>query len=298
MNAFQEPMQPFPGLERYAKQVTLPGHEVRLFLFDTGEAGRTPVLLVHGLGDEADTWRHIFPLLSSDYRLIAPDLPGFGRSDPSARRLTIPYFAGVLWGLLDHLSLPRAILVGHSTGAIIAHHMALEQPERVEKLVLVGGSLVAANTRASRDLLFFLTPILGEWIYTRLRKDPQAAYRSLEPYYHNFSALPQADRDFLYQRVNQRVWSDNQRRGFFSTLRNMARWLPAQQGALPGRLGQFRGPAEVIWGKNDQVNSVENAHALAKLAPSARLVIVPEAGHNVQQEKPEVIAAAVTGGDA
>jgi pimeloyl-ACP methyl ester carboxylesterase len=286
-------MQPFPGLERWSRQVQLPGSGISLHLYDTGEDSKTPVLFLHGLGDEADTWRHVLPYITNDYRAIAPDLPGFGRSDKAKRKYTIPFFVESMLALLDHFSVSRAILVGHSTGAVIAQAIALEHPERVERLILIGGSLVSQENRINRELLFFLTPGIGEWIYTRLRKNPQAAYRTLEPYYNRLEDLPQADRDFLYQRVNERVWSDGQRRGFFSTLRNLVRWISSQQKGLPDRLRGWNIPTTVIWGENDHINSVANARALINQLPSARLVIVPDAGHNVQQEKAEVVVEAI-----
>lgn len=293
MNQFQGIMQPFPGLERWSRQVHLPASGIAIHFYDTGVGdqarGAAPIVLLHGLGDEADTWRHVLPLISTR-RAIAPDLPGFGRSDQGKRSYTIPFFADTLLELIDHLGLPEVVLVGHSTGAIIAQEFALRNPQRVKRLVLIGGSLVAGESKPDPSLLMFLIPGLGEWAYNRLRKDPDAAYRSLEPYYHRLKDLPQADRDFLYQRVNERVWSDGQRRGFLSTLRGMVRWLPAVQKGLPDRLSNSHIPTTIIWGENDRIMPVQAAHTLARLLPDARLVVVPGAGHNVHQEKPEVVA--------
>jgi len=286
-------MQPFPGLEGWAREVTLPDSGVSLFLYDTGGDDKPPVLLIHGLGDEADTWRHVLPRISAAHRALAPDLPGFGRSDMAKRKHSVAFFAAAMLELLDYLSIPRAVLVGHSTGALIAQAVALEHPQRVERLVLIGGSLVVKENRPNPALLLFLIPGLGEWSYSRLRKDPQAAYRSLEPYYNRLEDLPQAERDFLYTRVNQRVWSDGQRRGFLSTLRGLASWLPAQQKTLPERLSGWQVPTTVLWGENDQIMPAANARALVDLIPAARLVIVPGAGHNLQQEQPQVVAAAI-----
>jgi pimeloyl-ACP methyl ester carboxylesterase len=289
-------MQPFPGLEGWSHHAQLPGSEIKLYFYDTGEDLRPPVLLIHGLGDEADTWRHVLPRLSPAYRAIAPDLPGFGRSDQGKHPYTIPFFVDLLTALLDYLSIPRAVLVGHSAGAVIAQALALQHPQRVERVVFISGSMVSKVNRVSRELLFFLIPGLGEWSYNQLRKDPDAAYRSLEAYYNRLADLPQADRDFLYQRVNERVWSDGQRRGFLGTLRGLAGWLPSQQKTLPEQLRGWKIPAAVLWGENDRVQPVENARALAELLPAARLQIVPGAGHNLQQEKPEIVAEAVLRG--
>jgi pimeloyl-ACP methyl ester carboxylesterase len=283
-------MQPYPGLEGWSRQVKLPASGLTLYLYDTaGETQQPPVLLLHGLGDEADTWRHVLPAIAGETRGLAPDLPGFGRSDKPDLSYTIPFFANCMLELLDSQRIERAVIAGHSAGAMIAHYIALTHPERVERLVLISGSLVSSGQRINPGLLLFLTPLLGEWTYNRLRKDPQAAYQTLAPYYHHLDDLPQAERDFLFQRVNERVWSDGQRKGFLSTLRGLAAWLPAQQKDLPKRLAGWTLPTDVIWGAEDQVNPVQGAHALLALMPSARLRIVPGAGHNVQQEKGSVV---------
>jgi pimeloyl-ACP methyl ester carboxylesterase len=294
MNTFQGPMQPFPGLERWSCKVKLPVSNIYLHFYDTGEKDKTPVVLLHGLGDEADTWRHVISSVSAKHRVIAPDLPGFGRSEKGKLKYTIPFFVDVLLELFDALSISRAVLVGHSNGALIAHTFALEHPDHVERLVLISGSLVLKENRFDPGLLLFLLPGLGEWMYNRLRKDPQAAYRTLKPYYYSLEDLPQVDRDFLYQRVNERVWSDGQRQGFLSTLRNLVKWIPSQQKNLPARLRQLRIPTNIIWGEHDRINSVANAHALVDVLPASRLVIVSGAGHNVHQENAEVVVMAVT----
>ena len=282
-------MQPYSGLEQWSRQVKLPNSEINLFFYDTAAKSRSSILFLHGLGDEADTWRHVLPLISADHRCLAPDLPGFGRSDKPDRSYTIPFFVNTMLELLDSLSISQAVVVGHSTGAIIAHQIALMHPERVKRLVLIGGSLVSKSQPINLGLLLFLIPGLGEWSYNRLKKDPQAAYQTLAPYYYDLENLPQADRDFLFQRVNERVWSSGQRKGFLSTLRNLVLWLPGQQKKLPKLLEDWAVPTDVIWGETDHINPVENAHALIELMPSARLTIVPNAGHNLQQERSHVV---------
>jgi pimeloyl-ACP methyl ester carboxylesterase len=195
----------------------------------------------------------------------------------------------LLDALQAHADVGRATLVGHSLGAMIAQSIALDHPGRVARLVLIGGSLVSGKQRLDLGTLLFLIPGLGEWLYTRLRTDPRAAYETLRPYYGDLDGLPEADRTFLFQRVNQRVWSDGQRRAFFSTLRNLARWLPAQQKGLPARLAASRTPTTAVWGELDRVNAVKDGRRLVEMQPAVRLVVVPGAGHNVHQEKPEAV---------
>ena len=93
--------------------------------------------------------------------------------------------------------------------------------------------------------------------------------------------------------MNERVWSDGQRRAFLSTLRHLARVLPGQQRDLPARLDSLHVPTIVVWGERDRINDLENGRALAALQPGGRLVVVPGAGHNVHQEDPEAVLAAI-----
>jgi len=271
----------------------LPQNGLTLHVYDAGAGTATPMLLIHGLGDEADTWRHLITPLSADRRVVALDLPGFGRSDKPERPYTIPFFQNIVIELLDTLAVQRAILIGHSLGAVLAHSVALNDPARVERLILIDGSLVARSQKIDLAMMLFLIPGLGEWLYNRLRRDPQAAYRTLAPYYGRLDKLPEADRTFLFERVNERVWSDGQRRAFFSTFRNMARWLPGQQRDLPSRLSTLGVPTLVVWGEADRINSIENGRALAELQPTARLVVVPGAGHDVHQENVGAVLEAI-----
>jgi pimeloyl-ACP methyl ester carboxylesterase len=294
-NDFSGPMPPWPDLAKYARQVTLSKAGLTIFLYDTRDSELPSALLLHGLGDEADTWRYIIEPLSAFYRVLAPDLPGFGRSEGPDKGYTLPFFCQALLELLQVLDISHTTLIGHSLGGVISHTITLENPQVVERLVLVSGSLVSRSQKLNLQSMLFMIPGLGEWMYNHLRKDPQAAYASLEPYYHDLAGLPPKDRDFLYKRVNQRVWSDGQRRAYFSTLRNLVPYVLNQQRGLEARLAKLGTPTLVIWGQDDQVMPAENGLALAELQPSARLVLLPDTGHNVQQDSPQALLDAVLG---
>lgn len=297
MSNYLSPMQTWPGLEKYTRSVDLPTSGLRLFLYEAGSPESPVVLLLHGLGDEADTWRHLIEPLAANCRVIAPDLPGFARSDKPQIDYTIRFLCEIVLELLDTLAIPAATWIGHSLGAILSQTIALEHPERVDSLVLIDGTLLARAQKLSLQTLLFLVPGVGEWLYNRLRKNPQAAYNTLYPYYYDLDGLPQADRDFLFQRVNQRVWSDDQRRAYFSTLRNMASYATKAQKGLDDRLAQMKIPTLVVWGENDRLFPVENARGLAEIQPTARLVILPQAGHNLQQERPQEFIQALRDDD-
>jgi pimeloyl-ACP methyl ester carboxylesterase len=287
------PMPPWPDLAKYVQRVSLPRVGLTLHLYDTHDLDLPSALLLHGLGDEADTWRHIIEPLSASFRVIAPDLPGFGRSDGPASGYTVPFFCQALLELMQALELSKTTLIGHSLGGLISHAITLDHPQLVAGLVLVSGSLVSRSQRLNLLSLLFMVPGLGEWMYNHLRMDPQVAYASLEPYYHDLEGLPPRDRDFLYKRVNQRVWSDKQRRAYFSTLRNLVPYALNQQRGLGARLANLATPTLAIWGQDDQIMPPVNGRALAEMQPSAHLVMIPNAGHNIQQDRPQALLDAV-----
>jgi pimeloyl-ACP methyl ester carboxylesterase len=293
MNEYQRPMQPYPGLEGFAQYFKLPDNGINLFYYGAGATHLPAALLIHGLGDEADTWRHLIEPLSSNWRVIAPDLPGFGRSDQPERAYTLDFLQDCLSELLEPISGEKFLLVGHSLGGMLAQAICLERPEQVSGLVLIDGGLLVQTQRINPRLLLNLVPGLGEWLYTNLRKDPQAAYASLRPYYSDLNKLPQDERDFLFTRVNQRVWSDDQRRAYFSTLRNTVAAVPRLQKDLAGRLAQVQVPTLVLWGEKDQINAPENGSALVQAQPNARLVVIHQAGHMPHQERADLVVQAI-----
>jgi pimeloyl-ACP methyl ester carboxylesterase len=297
MSQYQGPMRAWPGLEQYAGEVALARSGLSLYVYDAGKAESPAMILIHGLGDEADSWRHVVEPLSARFRVVALDLPGFGRSDKPRRAYTMPFLCDTVLALMDALSIADATLVGNSMGAVVSQSIALERPERVRGLVLIGGGLLNRRQPLNLAMLFFLLPGLGEWLYTRLRKGPQAAYETLRGYYADLDGLPEADRRFLFQRVNERVWSDGQRRAYFSVLRNMARWVPGQQKGLDERLAQLATPTLVIRGAHDLLMPAENAQALVDAQPSATLVTIPGAGHLPQQERPQALLDAILADD-
>lgn len=102
---------------------------------DFGGAG-TPMVLVHGLGGMHLNWLAVGPALARRYRVVAPDLVGFGTTPPAGRRSTIPGNLVALRRFVEHLDGP-AILVGNSMGGLLSGFLAAERPDLVERLVLV-----------------------------------------------------------------------------------------------------------------------------------------------------------------
>ena len=280
-------MTPHPALQPYARSAVVRG--TRLFYYDAGPSGQPPVVLVHGLGDEADTWRHILPALAMRRRVIAPDLPGFGRSDGPARGYSSAFFAQAVGALLAELRIDRATLVGHSMGAAIVQRLALARPDLAERLVLIDGGLATAPSRPPPQIWLFLAPGLGEAAYTSLRRSQDMAYATLRPYYHDLDALPPDDRAFLRERVWARVWSAKQRRAFLSALRWLAIDGATRADAFRERAARRGTPTLLIWGERDLIVPLAAGEALAAQIPGAELQAIAGAGHHPEHEQPAAV---------
>jgi pimeloyl-ACP methyl ester carboxylesterase len=263
-------MKPHPNLEPYTNL-----HAGR-FWFDS-QLGQKALLLVHGNGDEADTWRHIFVPLSKHFRVIAPDLPGFGRSQSGVA--TLLGFAQWLHELVAHLGLKKIHLLGSSLGGAVAANFAALYPDQTSSLGIIGGASPAlGNLHPSQAVKPLLEPGVGEAFYNNLREtDPEVAYATLRPYYHNLEALPKSDQDFLRQRVWERVQSNTQRDAFFAALRSLFAPAPPLK---------IQTPTQLLWGQFDQIVPLDHGKIIQQQLSNTRLAIVQNAGHLPHQEQP------------
>lgn len=284
---FTQPMQPWPPLSDFGNYIFLPNQNLNLFYFEAGDEHEKTLLMLHGLGDEADTWRHVFQPLAESFHTLAIDLPGFGRSDQPDVVYDPNFYIKCIFEFISLRAKSTPILMGSSLGGMLAHGLALTHSECVDGLILVGGALSPAELNQTISLRLMQLPFIGEWLYTRLRKNPDAAFSSLNSVYYQLEALPGVDREFLFNRVNQRVWSDGQRRAYFSTLRQLARWAKRIQADLPEKLSLLEIPTLILRGEYDTLFPDATAEAIINIQPLATKGIIKNAGHLPQQEAPE-----------
>jgi pimeloyl-ACP methyl ester carboxylesterase len=146
--------------------------DIELHLFEAGPPDGPAVLLLHGFPDSAVIWRHqIDALAAAGFRVVAPDLPGYGRSSKPAAvdRYRLAELVADMVGLLAALGLRSVAVVGHDWGAVLAWRLALARPQRVSRLVALSVGHPRAVTAGglaqavrSRYMLAFLVPGLAE----------------------------------------------------------------------------------------------------------------------------------------
>ena len=283
-------MRPWPSLApvAFCLKGGSPGAET-IFYYDSppGNGASSPpaFVLIHGLGDEADSWRHVIPLLNSrGYRVLALDLPGFGRSVAPGKISIRNHVAAVL--NLTGAACPGVpvYLAGNSMGAVVAEMAALEKPELSRGLILIDGSIPGGPARPGP---FALAKLLfsRKW-YRAYRGDPEGAWASLYPYYADLDSMLRDDREFLRERVMARVASPAQERAFFATQRSLVWTFLTSSSRIIREIKEYEGEILLLWGDMDRVVPLSSAEAFQALNPDIGLELIPFAGHLPQQEKP------------
>jgi len=292
-------MKTWPSLAPYVKKLPIFGND--LFYYDSegntdnaSSSNKPAIVLVHGLGDEADTWRHIFTsLAAAGYRVIAPDLPGFGRSVWKKNINMRRHCAAVLRLLtatgIASLENP-SVLAGNSLGAAISEMAACKRPDLVKSLILIDGCFPIEN-KIDKGTFLLMLPSAGSKWYRSFRKNHQMAWESLYPFYADLDAMSAGDREFLRERVIARVESGNQERGYLSTMRSMNLFFAFNGRSVSRRIKTYPGKIAILWGKEDRILPVEKAGLFRGLRPDAKITLIAGAGHLPHQEKPAETAA-------
>lgn len=248
------------------------------------EAGRgEPVILLHGLGSTNSGMLPTLDDLARDYRVIAPDLPGFGESSKPLCAYDAPFFARWLLAFLDELGIQRAHLVGNSMGGRIALELALRAPERVDRLALLAPAVALRRLRQFVPLVRLLRP--------ELAAVPMLTHRTfVMGVIERFFADPRRiDRAWLEAGADEfmRVFSGARGRiAFFSALREIYLDAPWGPSGFWARLEQLACPTLFIWGDRDLLVPAKFARHAARAVPHAETVVMKDAGHVPHFEHP------------
>jgi pimeloyl-ACP methyl ester carboxylesterase len=238
------------------------------------ETGQGPVVvLVHGSGPGVTSyanWRLVLPALGEKFRVIAPDMVGFGFSErPSDVQYGVQTWADQVIGLMDSLGVRTASIVGNSFGGAIALRVATQHPDRVDKLVLMGSMGVPFELTEGLDRVWGYTPsfenmrkVLDVFAYDReLVPDELAEVRyraSMQPgFQESFAAMFPAPRQ---------------------------RWVDAMR-TPDEEIRQIPHETLVVHGREDQVIPVDTSLQLMRLIDRADVHVFGRCGHWVQIER-------------
>ncbi len=255
--------------------------DVRLRVVEYGSG--PPLLLLHGFLMTHAAWGAVVPALATRFRVVTPDLPGFGDSEkPSPTRFAygVERFAACIADLIAALSLGRPHVVGHGMGGAIAIALAAAHPEFVDRLVLVDPHVYSIGRRSRA----FDMPVLGGFFFKQLYG--RALFRA---YFRDFILspgfpLPLEAIDRMYAAFN----APAARESAYATM-----LATADTRSTEARLYRVRAPSLVIWGRSDRLHPSPLAPRFAREIGAARLEVM-EAGHAPHLERPSEFVHRVT----
>jgi len=262
---------------------------VRIHVAESGPSGSAepPILLLHGWPQHWYMWRRVIGALRGDYRLIAPDLRGFGWSEAPRRGYDGETFAVDQVALLDALGIERAFVVGHDWGGWTAMLLGLTHPDRVERMMVLNAPhpwphitprLVAEGWRSWYTWVI-ATPGLGRWVQQ-----------------HGWIAKN------ILSRGNFRApFADGEIDAYMDSFRERSRALAVshlyryyQRAFGEGLTGRWRDhrltvPTRVLFGERDRYVSPRLLPGYEPYADDMEVELVPDSGHFVVDEKPDLV---------
>jgi pimeloyl-ACP methyl ester carboxylesterase len=244
---------------------------VRLHVEQAGPPDGPTLLLLHALGSTGEDWVwQRDALTEAGYHLLMVDARGHGRSPKPHNRYRIEDMASDVARALDELSVARADVCGLSLGGAIALALALDYPERVNRLVIANAAAYFLTQSPSRYLYFGLRLVLMSLLSFRQQARLVASRVFPRPEHAEI-------REWFFERL-----AANDRLAYRRTFQALARFDVRE------RLGEISALTLVIAGADDTTVSLPQKEELAEAIPGARLEIVPDSGHGTVADCPEV----------
>ncbi|CDF85565.1 putative hydrolase or acyltransferase of alpha/beta superfamily [Pseudomonas knackmussii B13] len=246
---------------------------LRLHYLDSGSGDA--VLFIHGSGPGASghsNFKQNYPVFAAaGHRVLVPDLPGYGLSDKPETDYTLDFFVEAMFGLLDALDIRRCTLVGNSLGGAIAIKMALDQPQRIARLVLMapGGLMEKEQYYLQMEGI----QRMGAAFANGELNDAEGMRRLLS--LQLFDASQISD-----ETVNERV----------AVVKEQPRYVLTRMQVpnLAARLSELSCPILGFWGMNDKFCPASGAQTLMQACRNIRFILLSECGHWVMVEHREV----------
>ena len=235
------------------------------------------VILLHGLGGDWRRWKQSIEPLSRHYRVIAIDQLGFGTSDKPKIDYGDRIFARSLAVFMKRHHIERATVVGNSMGAGVAYAFAIDYPERLDKLVIVGGGPTRCSELAKVDDPFFKRQAQ--------MKDRQSIVGGFEKMFYDPKKLSAQDREEFYEsRLKSRYASDSEIHSFITGV-----------GCVHNEeIAKIKASTLIIWGANDDARSMAKVTRLKSELRNVQIRWISQAAHLPHMEQPEAFVNAVT----
>src|SRR6266498_1563313 len=243
----------------------------------------TPLVLISGLGYSLWRWHLMVPYLEKHFQVITFDNRGVGQTDKPAGPYTASMLARDLLGLLGALGIDKAVVMGHSMGGFIAQAMALEYPQRVDKLILASTNFGGPrHVPVTPEAMAVLSDVKSDPL-TRLRNGIMI---STAP------GFAERHPELIQKWLDWRTANPLDIAGYQAQMR-IGVALLAEAAAFENKIPNISVPTLILFGAHDKVVPPANADLLAKQIAGSQTRILPDAGHFFPLEVPEEAAQVV-----
>ena len=254
---------------------------VRTYVTEGGDG--PPVLLIHGYGDTADGWRRVVPGLLKDHRVVALDMPPFGRSDEPPKGKLLDFYGDFFPAFLDQVGLDRMTVIGHSLGGAVSLRLAVENPGRVERLGLVAPAGLGNappwwwNSLTARALWQGALAVPSPFT-TPLVRQGLKGFLALRLF---------ADPDRLGREIKHLVDMHGTRQDLGKLLAAGHACIDSYTGQLLEQSAELQIPLWMLWGRQDGLVPCLHARAFSRTHPSAKVHVLDDCGHYPHIELPQ-----------
>ncbi|HPH94392.1 MAG TPA: alpha/beta hydrolase [Anaerolineaceae bacterium] len=252
--------------------------------------GQPVMILLHGFGASTFSWNKVMPGLAQYGTVIAYDRPAFGLTErpmPGEWQGESPYSlssqVSLLMGLMDQLGIEKAILIGHSAGGAVALQTALDNPARVQALVLVDAAVYGGGNRSGLLGFLFNTPQLqrlGPWFVRAIASSGEDTIRQAwhDPSRITTDVIAGYRKPLQVENWDRALWEFT---------------LASKPGDMPSRLNEIQMPTLVLTGDDDRIVPTAQGLRLGKEIPGATLQVIPNCGHIPHEETPQLFMLAL-----
>ncbi|MBI1663071.1 MAG: alpha/beta hydrolase [Nitrosopumilus sp.] len=253
------------------KFLLVDGHKIRYL--ESGSSDRT-LVLIHGLGASAERWEQVMPIFAENFRVVIPDLIGFGYSDKPLADYTIDFFSNFLEKFILSANIQSTHLIGSSLGGQISAEFTASHPNVIDKLILVSPSGVMKQS----------TPALDAYIMAALYPNEQNAKNAFEMMEGSGESVDQK----IVTSFIERMQLPNAKLAFMSTILGLknAELITKK---LPSILTQTM----LIWGSDDPVIPIHHADDFVSSIKDCRFVRMDGCGHTPYVQDPSTFSEKV-----
>jgi len=264
--------------QRKAAGITVKSVKISRFKIVYAEGGTgDPIVMLHGFGGSKNDWAQFAKYFTSDYRVILPDLPGFGDSTKLEKgELGIMFQVEKVHEFARALQLEKIHLVGHSMGGNIAGNFAGTYPEMVKSLALIDSARVITPEKSEFDLL------MEKGVNPYMIKDVKDLDTFMEFLCYEPPRIPSFMKRYIAKQMiatyelYEKSFNEEWEKSIFPE----------------SRIRKITAPTLIVWGDSDKNLHVSSAYIFQKNIENSRVVIINKCGHIPIMEKPEETASA------